>query len=137
MPWISKFITQQFFFFSKLSNLKKKPFWIIIRDWNLYECSKTSKWTHEKKGKHKLTNVTSKKRRYFDLKSSHFKEGGFHVGTHELIFVLFTADSVCKLERIDNNYLSFILNNEKRKNTWKFVKKKSKNKFLLRSKRNC
>lgn len=64
--------------------------------------------THEK-GKHKLTNVTYKKRR-FDLESSHLKEGGFHVGTHELVFVFFTADSVCKLERIDNYYHFFLKN---------------------------
>ena len=63
----------------------------------------------------------------FDLESSHFKEGGLHVGTHELIFVLFTTDSVCKVERIDNNYLSFILNNKK---TLENLLKKSNNKFL-------
>lgn len=32
----------------------------------------------------------------FDLKSSHFEEGCFHVGAQDLIFVFFAMDSVCE-----------------------------------------
>lgn len=31
------------------------------------------------------------------LESSHLEEGGFHVVAHELVFVFFAADSVCKV----------------------------------------
>lgn len=46
-----------------------------------------------KKGK---TQIDKYEKIVFDLKSSHFKERGFHVGTHELVFVFFAADSICE-----------------------------------------
>lgn len=82
----------------------------------VYDNVQRHKNGHTKKGKTQIDKwkkkVLWKSFSFFDLKSSHFKEGCFHVGTQELVFVFFAADSVCKLDESVNRLKSFSFNTQ-------------------------